>query len=72
MAGGFPPDMAVKKNYVVEEWNGKREITEQTFEVNFDTAPTLIMYLMVVPFGIYSWSRSEFLSKGDRRYKELV
>ena len=24
----------VKKNYWVEEWNGKREITEKTFELN--------------------------------------
>lgn len=72
MAGGFPANMAVKKNKFVEEWNGQREITEKKFEVNFDSAPVLVFYLMVVPYGIYTWSRSEFLSRGDRRYKELV
>jgi len=72
MAGGFPANMAVQKNKFVEEWNGKREITERTFEVTFETAPILVFYLMVVPYGIYTWSRSEFLSRGDRRYKELV
>jgi hypothetical protein len=72
MAGGFKPDMAVKKNYVVEEWNGKREITERSFKITTDTIPTLVVYCMLVPYGIYTWSRSEFLSRGDRRYKELV
>lgn len=56
----------------VEEWNGKREITEKSFEVTFETIPTLVMYCMVVPYGIYTWTRSEFLSRGDRRYKDLV
>ena len=64
--------MAVKKNKYLEEWNGKREITEKTFGVDFDGAPVLVFYLMVIPYGIYTWSRSEFLSNGDRRYKELV
>lgn len=72
MAGGFNPNMKVKKNKFMEEWNGKREITERSFSVDFDSAPTLIFYVFVIPYGVYTWSRSEFLSKGDRRYKELV
>jgi len=72
MAGGYPANMAVKKNKFVEEWNGKREITEKTFSVELDNAPILIFYLMVVPYGIYAWSRGEFISRGDRRYKEMV
>lgn len=71
-AGGFPPSMAVKKNKFMEEWNGKREITEKTFTVDFDGAPILVLYLMIIPYGIYTWTRSEFLSGGDRRYKEIV
>lgn len=72
MAGGYPANMAVKKNKFVEEWNGKREITEKSFEVNFENLPILITYVMLVPYGIYTWTRSEFLSVGDRRYKDLV
>ncbi|GAX27028.1 hypothetical protein FisN_9Lh344 [Fistulifera solaris] len=72
MAGGFPANMAVKKNKFMEEWNGKREITEKSFEVNFANIPTLVMTLLVVPYGIYTWSRSEFLNgSDDPRYKDL-
>jgi hypothetical protein len=75
MAGAFPARMAVKKNPFVEEWNGKREITEKTFKVGFAEVPTLVFYLMVLPYGAYAWSRAEFLNRvkggDDPRYKEL-
>jgi hypothetical protein len=69
---GFPASFGVKKNKYVEEWNGKREITEKTFGVEFSSAPTLFFYLVVVPYGIYTWSRSELINSGDRRYKDVV
>jgi hypothetical protein len=69
---GFPASYGVKKNKYVEEWNGKREITEKTFGVEFSSAPTLFFYLLVVPYGIYTWSRSELINSGDRRYKDIV
>ena len=69
---GFPARYAVKKNKFVEEWNGKREITEKSFQLDFNKVPTLVMYLMIVPFGIYSWSRAELKSRGDRRYKDMI
>jgi hypothetical protein len=72
MAGGFPADMAVKKNKFMEEWNGQREITDLSFQLNFDNAPLLIFYLMIVPYGIYTWCRSEFINGTDRRYKDVV
>jgi hypothetical protein len=72
MAGGFPPDMAVKKNKFIEEWNGKREITERSFVMDRAGAPILVFFLMVVPYGIYTWTRSEFINKGDRRYKNIL
>jgi hypothetical protein len=72
MAGGFPADMAVKKNKFMEEWNGQREITDLSFQLNFENAPTLIFYLMIVPYGIYTWCRSEFINGTDRRYKDVV
>lgn len=72
MAGAYPADMAVKKNIFLEEWNGKREITNLTFHVSSNEVPTLMLYLMVVPFGIYKWCRSEFVNGTDRRYKDIV
>ena len=72
MAGGFPADMAVKKNKFMEEWNGQREITDQTFSIDFSEAPTLIVFVILVPYGIYTWCRSEFINGTDRRYKDIV
>jgi len=74
MAGGpHPPKMAVKKNIYFEEWNGNREITEKTFEVGFGQVPTLVLYLMVIPYGIYAWSRAEHVKRGDDlRYNDMV
>lgn len=68
---GFPARYAVKKNKFVEEWNGKREITEKTFGIEFGTMPTLVFYLMLVPYGIYTLSRSEMINRGDRRYQDV-
>jgi hypothetical protein len=72
MAGGYPADMAVKKNKFIEEWNGKREITERSFVLDSAGAPILVIFLMVIPYGIYTLARSEFLKKGDRRYKNIL
>lgn len=72
MAGGFPARMAVKKNKFVEEWNGKREITEKTFGIEFGDVPTFLFTIVIFPYAIYTWTRTEFLNKGDRRYKDLV
>ena len=71
-AGGFPARMAVQKNKFVEEWNGQREITEKTFSFEFADVPKFLLGLVLFPYGIYTWTRSEFISKGDRRYKDLV
>lgn len=64
--------MAVKKNKYIEEWNGKREITEKTFRMDYGDVPTFVMTILVIPYGIYTWSRSELLNSGDRRYEKLV
>lgn len=72
MAGGFNPKMAVQKNKYLEAWNGKREITEKSFQVNENNTHLFVLWILVFPYGVYTWTRSEFLSRGDRRYKELV
>lgn len=72
MAGAYPADMACKKNKYIEEWNGQREITEKSFSVGFADVPTLFIFGILIPYGMYTWSRSEFLSGTDRRYKDIL
>jgi hypothetical protein len=72
MAGGFPSNLKVKKNKFVEEWNGKREITEKTFEVDQSKVPTIFITLILIPAGMYYWFKAEFQARGDHRYKEMV
>ena len=70
-AGGFPARMAVKKNKFIEEWNGKREITEKTFAMDFGDVPTFLLMIVIFPYGVYTWTRSEFLNRGDPRFKDV-
>lgn len=72
MAGGYPAKMAIKKNKYMEEWNGKREITEKDFEIRIGDVPTFLFYGILFPFFIYTGSRSEFLDGDDRRYHRLI
>jgi hypothetical protein len=67
--GPFTDAMHVKKNKYVEEWNGRREITEKAFEVGPDNLPAILFCVVVFPFGIYSFTRRELIIKGDPRYK---
>ncbi len=66
--GPFTDAMHVKKNKFVEEWNGRREITEMAFEVNPGNLPALLMFCVLIPYGIYSATRAEFIRKGDPRH----
>jgi hypothetical protein len=71
MAGGpIPPNFKVKKNKFVEEWNGRREITEKTFEAKPEIVLSILLYVVALPYGVYTLTRSEFQNKGDRRYKD--
>ncbi|KAL3757122.1 hypothetical protein ACHAWU_002961 [Discostella pseudostelligera] len=67
--GPFTDAMHVKKNKFVEEWNGRREITEQAFEVNLSNLPAILFCCVLFPYGIYASSRAELMRKGDPRYK---
>ena len=72
MGGGpFPYGLNVKKNKFVEEWNGRREITEKSFSASADNVATILFYCVVIPYGIYSLGRSELSKTGGRRYKEM-
>jgi hypothetical protein len=66
--GPFTDAMHVKKNKFVEEWNGRREITEMAFEVGPGNLPALLIFCVAIPYGIYAATRSEFIRKGDPRH----
>ncbi|EJK70082.1 hypothetical protein THAOC_08591 [Thalassiosira oceanica] len=65
--GAFTDAMHVKKNPYVEEWNGRREITEKAFEVTQDNLLPLILMCVAFPYGIYHFTRKEMLIKKDPR-----
>jgi len=72
MGGGpFPYGLNVKKNKYVEEWNGRREITEKAFQATADKVFTIVICCCVIPFGIYSLGRSELKKTGGRRYNDI-
>ena len=48
---GMAGAMGVHKNKFVEEWSGRREVTEKKFRLNKKTVPTLVLKL-VVPFAL--------------------
>lgn len=58
--------------YCYHTGNGQREITEKTFKVDAGNFAPLTIFLLIVPYGIYTWSRAEFLSGTDRRYHDVV
>jgi len=72
MGGGpFPYGLNVKKNKFVEEWNGRREITEKAFKANRKTVPWIICLTMVVPYAFYAVTKDELRKTGGRRYNEM-
>ena len=73
MAGGpISQNYKVKKNKFIEEWNGRREITERSFEATPEVVLSIFFYAFVLPYGFYHLTRAELISKGDRRYKDLI
>ena len=71
MAGGFPPNWRVKKNMFMEEWNGKREVSDKIFEFDSNAVPTFVFGLIVFPVGLYYMARWEFQKRDPRRFKDV-
>jgi hypothetical protein len=72
MAGGpYPARLGVHKNKFVEEWNGRREITEQSFRVTGKTLPSILFLAVAFPYAVYAVCRDELTKTGDRRYKDM-
>lgn len=72
MGGGpFPYRLGVKKNKFVEEWNGRREITEKSFEANAKTVPWILLLGVILPYGVYAATRYELTLTGGRRFKDM-
>ena len=74
MAGGagYSPRMAVKKNKYIEEWNGRREITTQSFELSQKNVGKFLLYIVFIPYGIYTAARTEMIHSGERRYQDVL
>jgi len=73
MGGGiYPYRMSPKKNKFVEEWNGRREMTEKAFFVTGKKVAPLIFYCTIVPFGFYYYTSMELKTTGGRRFKECL
>jgi len=73
MAGGaFPRNLGVKKNYYIEEWNGRREITEKSFRPTGKTVPWIVLLGVIFPYGFYAITKDELSKTGGRRYKDMV
>jgi len=62
----------LKKNKFVEEWNGRREITEKTFKAKKSNFHLFLLWGFAAPYGVYTWARSEAMNKGDRRYADVL
>ena len=71
MADGEYAALACKKNKYMEEWNGRREITTESFEMNFKDVSKFIVWIVLFPYGIYTAVRTEFILSGARRYKDV-
>jgi len=72
MGGGpYPYNLGVKKNKFIEEWNGRREITEKSFDATSKTVPWILTLCIAVPYGIYAIAKDELSKTGGRRYKEM-
>ena len=67
---GMGPRWLTKNKYI-EEWNGRREITEKAFNASGANVANIIFYAAVLPLGVYCLARSELEKKGDRRYKDI-
>ena len=64
--GPFTDAMHVKKNKYVEEWNGRREITEKAFTVNPNNLFSLVLCCVVIPYGVYDMTRRELNKNGEK------
>jgi len=56
----------------VEEWNGRREITNDTWRAKWSNLHYFVLWGFGAPAGIYFLGRSEALNKGDRRYADVL
>jgi len=65
------PKMGVHKNKMIEEWTGRREITELEFSVNASNIKALFLTCIVFPVGVYFATKSELEQHGGRRYKQV-
>jgi len=64
--------MGVKKNAFVEEWNGRREMTEKAFSLGPKNVPILIVTCIFVPCAVAYWTGDEFNQNLAFRGKTMI
>eukprot|EP00588_Corethron_pennatum_P001895 CAMPEP_0194297908 /NCGR_PEP_ID=MMETSP0169-20130528/59872_1 /TAXON_ID=218684 /ORGANISM="Corethron pennatum, Strain L29A3" /LENGTH=95 /DNA_ID=CAMNT_0039047835 /DNA_START=566 /DNA_END=853 /DNA_ORIENTATION=- len=64
--------MDVQKNKYIEEWNGRREITEEVFYVNSKTIPTLLVTCVAFPYFCYKMCSVEAKSRPEMKGKPII
>eukprot|EP00593_Proboscia_inermis_P004793 CAMPEP_0171322208 /NCGR_PEP_ID=MMETSP0816-20121228/114815_1 /TAXON_ID=420281 /ORGANISM="Proboscia inermis, Strain CCAP1064/1" /LENGTH=68 /DNA_ID=CAMNT_0011820625 /DNA_START=675 /DNA_END=881 /DNA_ORIENTATION=- len=64
--------MGVHKNKYVEEWTGRREITEKAFQVDSSNIKELILMCIIIPVGIFQSVKSELKKTGGRHYDVMM
>lgn len=70
-AGGpWSHKMDVKKNKFVEEWNGRREMTEHSFELSRKNVPTLILTCLILPGLVWKCVSQELHATGGPKFQD--
>ena len=54
------------KNKYVEEWNGRREITEKAFQATGGNVANIVICAAIIPLGVYWLGRSELENQGEQ------
>jgi len=63
--------MDVKKNPFVEEWNGRREITEESAEFNARTVPIMLFTCAIFPYACFKMISNEAKSRPEIRQRGI-
>jgi len=69
-SGPFSHKMGAKPNKFAEEWNGRREITELSFNLSRKNVPTLILTCVILPYGVYKATSYELHETGGPKFQD--
>jgi|TARA_B110000971_G_C19768066_1_gene389540 hypothetical protein len=64
--------MGLQKNKFVEEWNGKREMTEKSFELGPSNVPILLLTVVAAPCFVAYWTGDEMNQRPEFAGKTMI